>query len=76
MKELSSREKQIARLIRDGCYQVAEQAKILGISEKTVKNYRHSLFVKMEVSEPVELVRDLLLPLDSPLRVRNTGEDL
>lgn len=54
-------------MLRDG-YSQKEIAENLGVSIKSVKATLLRVYHKMGVSGQLELVKCLLLPLDSPLR--------
>lgn len=65
--KLTARQKLVARLACEA-YTNEELAKILGMHIRTLKRHLGQIYFILEVDGRVALVRDLLLPLDSPLR--------
>ena len=53
-KDLTDREKEICKLIADGCTN-SQIASILFISEGTVKNYMSSIYDKFDIHDRVQL---------------------
>lgn len=54
--ELTDRQKQIMRLIADGCT-TAEVADILGISQSTVADHKKRIYRKLRVDNAASAVR-------------------
>lgn len=56
ISSLTEREKEVLQYIADG-YKSSEIGKALGISENAVEGHRKNLFLKLDVSNAVQLVR-------------------
>jgi DNA-binding NarL/FixJ family response regulator len=67
MKQLTSREKQIARLISEG-HSDKFIAKELSKAVITVKRNTGKIFIKFDVYNRIELAMLIKAPLDSPFR--------
>lgn len=67
MYDLSPRQKQIARLAGSGLRH-AEIAEQLNIGVRTVKNQLHIVYQVLRQKGQLDLIVDLNLPLNSPLR--------
>ena len=55
LETLSDRELQVFTMIAQG-KKIREAAAVLGLSEKTVENYRSRIFVKLNLKRSVDLV--------------------
>lgn len=66
---LTPRQRQVARMMCD-CGTIQDIARKLCVTKRTVKSYLTGLYRKMDVRGAVQLVGEILLPLDSPLRLR------
>lgn len=67
MRHLTPREKQVARMLRDG-KEPKKIAEILGIAPWTAIDMARRIYKVFDVSGQTELMAALLLPLNSPLR--------
>jgi DNA-binding NarL/FixJ family response regulator len=77
MNYLTPREKQIARLVSNGC-NTKSIAKELSLKETTIKRHKHNIFLKFGVTNSIELAVIIKAPLNSPFRKliedKNIGE--
>ena len=69
-RPLSNRERELVGYLIDGYTTRKEVAEKMGISFHTARKMIGLIYLKMEVSNKVQLVNKVLLPENSALRIR------